>query len=434
MGDFSLLSLLPSVVVFGVAIVLFVLLVVWLRRRMARIRGRAAQTTPAVSGAPLRQSVEELERRAGIQLVQMDDAISEAQDELAFAIAEFGQTETRAFAEALETARKRSSEAFALKQRLDDAMPDTEQQRRDWSNRIVLLADSAVAAIAAQSSAFERRRRAETAAPAALDAAKRAIGSQRARIPLARTAVTEAAAHFATTAVQPVADGVGRAERLLDQAGERLEEARTSLAADALAPVSRQVASAESDVRRAERLLDAGENLDETLAQAQVRADEAVTDARRRLEEAARIRETATDPAHVAAITTAMTTLSSVIAPGDALPDPVRTTDAIVAATTSLDAALAVARSASQRIEAAREALAGARRIAESHIATAAASIDGSRGRVGVDARTRLAEARRQLEISRDEADPVAALDAARRAATAATDADALAMYDATLR
>ncbi|MCS5497489.1 hypothetical protein NY547_09590 [Cnuibacter physcomitrellae] len=433
MGDLSLLSLLPSVVVFGVAIAVFVLLVVWLRRRMARIRSRAAQA-PAVSGAPRRQSVEELERRAGIQLVQMDDAISEAQDELGFAVAEFGEAETKAFAEALETARRRSSEAFALKQRLDDAMPDTEQQRRDWSNRIVLLADSAVAAIAAQSSAFERRRRAETAAPAALDAAERAVAVQRERLPLARTAVTEAAAHFAATAVQPVAEGIDRAEHLLDQALQRLQEARTSLAADPLAPVSRQVAAAESDVRRAERLLDAGEGLDETLAVAQTRLDETVADSRRRLDEAARIRETATDPGHVAAITAAMTTLSSAIVPDGTLPDPVRTTDVIATATTALDAALAVARSASQRIEAARDALAGAQRIAESHIATAAASIDGSRGRVGVDARTRLAEARRQLDISRDEADPVAALDAARRAATAATDADALAVYDATLR
>ena len=77
-----------------------------------------------------------------------------------------------------------------------------------------------------------------------------------------------------------------------------------------------------------------------------------------------------------------------------------------------------------------RTALAGALRIAESHIGTADSFISGRRGRIGPDARTRLASARRELELARLEADPVAALDAARRAATLATDADALARYD----
>ena len=49
--------------------------------------------------------------------------------------------------------------------------------------------------------------------------------------------------------------------------------------------------------------------------------------------------------------------------------------------------------------------------------------------RSGVDARTRLAEAERQLMLAESESDPVEALDAARRSATSARDADALARY-----
>jgi hypothetical protein len=48
----------------------------------------------------------------------------------------------------------------------------------------------------------------------------------------------------------------------------------------------------------------------------------------------------------------------------------------------------------------------------------------------GVDARTRLAEAERQLTIAQAEVDPVEALDAVRRSVTLARDADALARYD----
>jgi hypothetical protein len=45
-------------------------------------------------------------------------------------------------------------------------------------------------------------------------------------------------------------------------------------------------------------------------------------------------------------------------------------------------------------------------------------------------ARTRLAEAERQVALAVAESDPVIALDTARRAMTHATDADALARYD----
>ena len=47
----------------------------------------------------------------------------------------------------------------------------------------------------------------------------------------------------------------------------------------------------------------------------------------------------------------------------------------------------------------------------------------------GADARTRLAEGQRNLLLAENEADPVEALDAARRAQTNARDADALARY-----
>ena len=57
--------------------------------------------------------------------------------------------------------------------------------------------------------------------------------------------------------------------------------------------------------------------------------------------------------------------------------------------------------------------------------------IDGHRAGVGADARTRLAEAQRQLMLAQNESDPVNALDIARRAQTDARDADALAKYSA---
>jgi hypothetical protein len=114
----------------------------------------------------------------------------------------------------------------------------------------------------------------------------------------------------------------------------------------------------------------------------------------------------------------------------DAAADPFADRDRVRAARDRLEVARASARNAQGRLDGARGALGGAIAIAESQARVARAAIERGGGRIGVDARTRLAEAERQLLVARQEADPVAALDAARRAAARASDAEALAAYD----
>ena len=106
---------------------------------------------------------------------------------------------------------------------------------------------------------------------------------------------------------------------------------------------------------------------------------------------------------------------------------PIAELDRVGNAVAELDLALASARNQQQRLEHARAALVGTLVSAKSQIAEVRGYI-GSRGG-GVDARTRLAEAERQLMLAEAESDPVEALDTARRAVTHARDADALARY-----
>jgi hypothetical protein len=68
---------------------------------------------------------------------------------------------------------------------------------------------------------------------------------------------------------------------------------------------------------------------------------------------------------------------------------------------------------------------------ARSQIAATQDFIASRRGGIGADARTRLAEAQRLLEVAEAQSDPVAALDTARSSATYSRDADALARFDA---
>ncbi|WP_440709189.1 hypothetical protein [Herbiconiux sp. YIM B11900] len=436
MGDFSLL---PSLVVFAGVIAALVVGATLLRRRSRRlgrpVPGRLSRDPAAPApggGAPVRLPVDELVKRASIQLVQMDDALREAADEIEFTRAEFGDAAATEFAEALDTARRRASEAFALRQRLDDSVPDTEQQQRDWSKRILSLSDSALALVTAQSRSIQDRRRDETSAPAALARARSAIVAGRARLPESRATLSELADAYASTAIAPVTDAAAEAEAAFDAADAELTGLEQSLAANALAPVARPVQQAESAVRRALARLDGVERMRQGLREARVARESALSAAGAQRTEAARLRDTVEDAAAAERITAASAALEAAVdtARARTAADPVADVDALAAAAAHLDETLAVARTAQQRLDSARSALVGAIAIAESHIRTADDAIASGRGRVGTDARTRLAAARHELELARQEADPVAALDGARRAATRATDADALARYD----
>jgi hypothetical protein len=156
-----------------------------------------------------------------------------------------------------------------------------------------------------------------------------------------------------------------------------------------------------------------------------------VAESRTDLAEARRVRDTPPDPDTGARVLAAITEVESTIAGDTGSPDgsanPVRGIERLGAAMAMLDTALAGARNQQQRLEHARTALVGALVTARSQIEEAKSVI--ASGRTRVDARTRLAEAERQLMLAEAESDPVEALDAARRSATAARDADALARY-----
>src|SRR6187431_615457 len=74
-----------------------------------------------------------LTRRAGSLLVQLDDALRDADDELGFAIAQFGPEKARSYADALASARAKVAEAFRLRHELDDATPDSDREKREWT-------------------------------------------------------------------------------------------------------------------------------------------------------------------------------------------------------------------------------------------------------------------------------------------------------------
>ena len=89
------------------------------------------------------QSVKDAEetRRAGAALVAIDERIRTTSDELVYAEAELGTDATRPVREALDAVRQHLAEAFHLHQLNHDDIPDTSEELRTRSARILQLCE-----------------------------------------------------------------------------------------------------------------------------------------------------------------------------------------------------------------------------------------------------------------------------------------------------
>lgn len=411
-------SWLPSLVVFGVAAVLAFVAIVTLRRAGAR---RARRELDEAGAA---------EVGAKQLIVQADDAVRDADREVAFAEAQFGAATARDTRAAVERAKARLREAFLLQQRLDDAEPDTVAERRGWVARIDDLCRSALAELADADDALAVRRRRERGAGAALPAlAEDAVTLRRAAdaatTTLGRLATTydSSALGAARAAAERAVAGLAEAESALEAASGSLEQAK---------PAAEPLEHAADALARVRRDLDELGGVESALAVAAADAGRAAAELSHEVDAARTERDGLDDADAADGLGAAIAAAADVLAGrGGLAGDPMLDRDRLRAARDRLEAARAAARTSQHRLDGARGALDGALAIAEGQIAVARAVIERGGGTVGAAARTRLAEAERQLRVARAESDPVAALDAARRANARANDAEALARYDA---
>ncbi|MEX1078408.1 MAG: hypothetical protein WED09_04800 [Homoserinimonas sp.] len=406
-------------------VVIFALLVgvgFWMLRRNARASG----ASPASGGWRPAQPVKQ---RANILLVRLDDAVATGEEELSFAIAQFGREVTDEYALVLASARANLTEAFTLQQRLDDAHPDTEARKRDWAARIVHLCETAQSALAAEQARFDDLRGLERNAPANLEDARTLIAALSERRRASAEEVKRLRSSYSASAVASVADNLQRADDALAAATTAADTAEGALGSTSTTAAVDAVRAATDSAHLAAHLLDAIDSLATELAKATEAANALADSTRATLEEARGVRDEPPDPATGAAVAAAIEHASRALSavPKD---DPFRALDELREADAGLDFSLAGARNQRQRLDGARAALAGALVAARSQLSVTRDFISARRGRVGAEARTRLAEAERLLTLAETEADPVLALDTARSSATYSRDADALARYD----
>ncbi|TFC82222.1 hypothetical protein E3T23_04590 [Cryobacterium cheniae] len=412
----------PSAVVFGGAAAIVVVIGMIMRRR-ARARARVDLALAA-----------ERTRASAIALVRADDVIEAATDELGFAVAQFGENATSEFAASLDASRRQVRDAFLLQQKLDDSVPDTEGERRRWTEQIITLADEAVKRLGAETRVFDSRRGIERDAPMLLEKLRRRLDRVADRVAAGTASLARLSRTYAAPALAPISGNVARAESALDDARRAADAAAARLAHEATDPVGDQLLAAEQALHRAGTLLDAIEQGEDQLHVGFVSLARALDAADAELAEVRALRDTHEE-------TAARGELNRVIAEADRvvgelrhpsrLSDPAADQARLRTAMDGLDMIRSEARNRQLRLENARGALTGALLAARSQITVTRDFITANPGRVGAAARTRLAEAERRLSLASSEADPVSALDTARAAMTHATDADALARFDA---
>lgn len=400
----------PALVVFGTTAVLSTAAIWALRRSRRSPRARAAAEAERVT--------------AGSALLRLDNAVDELDLEVGLSGALYDGSAPPSLRRARITAQRTRDDAFEQFGALDpDTHPDevrrvshqisgrvavalatidhARREHTDWMQRNVTAATQLTAA-----QRRAERLRGELGDPAAL------VAGLKARFEPSEWAPAERGAREARAAL-------AEADRLLAQAAAHVDDPTRSVLPD--------LARAERELRRADAAARTLEETHRLVTEAAPAAGEEIEAARAALRQAGEVRAKL-EPDDAARLGAEMRQVAEALdswAPR-ADREPTATVDAVARLRGRLDLALGDARTAQQRLRGARTALPGSLAAARAAIARAEPAV----AHAGADARVRLAAAQDELAQARGAADPVAALDAARRALRHAEDASALADYD----
>jgi hypothetical protein len=389
------------------------------------VRGsRRSRTTGDVTGLP----TAELNRRASSALIALDDALTTSEQELGFAQAQFGSAATAPFAKALADAKQAMAQAFALRQQLDDDVPEAEPQRRAMLLQILQLCTNADTALDAQTTEFEKLRDLHARAPEVLRETERLATETQGRLPAAQATLERLAATYPAAALATVRENIEQATTLLDAARQAVAQGLAIV--DSGRPAAVDLArTGEEAVAQAITLLAGVDTAGKDLAEAGARIDAGIASLSADIADVERL---VTGGQAVAPALKAAREAVAAAQAERATGDPLALVRRLTEAETALDAALAPAREAAEQAERARAHLGQLLGRLRSQIQAVGTFIETRRGAVGTEARTRLAEAARLAgEAERTAAaDPVAALATAQQAEQLALAAQQLAESD----
>lgn len=384
-------------------------LMLWQRRRKRKRReaefAAAQRVDPSDPNALASVSVDALDDLSKKIVVEVDNEVRTSENELTLAIEEFGEKDTTAFTRAVTNAKTTLAQALNVRQILDDAVPETPQQRRDLLTRVIVAAARADQELEAQRESFAQLRDLVINAPTRLDKLTQQMVDLTARLAPAEQALARLHSQFAESALVSVADNIDEAKQRLEFADQNIGTARDLVSR----PSNRQIGlvdaihAAEAALGQARTLLDAVDSAGTDINRAVAGLPAAIADIQNGINQAGN--QLAQGGVAVAtelssARDDAVQAVAHAQSAGNS--DPLGAFTRLTQADAELDRLLEEVAHERETTERLSRTYDQALFNAQSRVRSVSDYIDTRRGVVGPEARTRLSEAVRQLQAAQD--------------------------------
>ena len=407
-GSGGSVSMLPLVAIAGVGLLGIGGMMLWSKRRRSKRHqadvAAAKNIDPTDPAALADVPIGALDDLSKSIVVQVDNAVRTSANELVLAVEEFGEAQTAQFAAAVQTARETLKQAFAVRQKLDDDVPEPLPERRDLLTKVIVSAARANKELDNQTDSFHQMRDLVFNAPERLDTLTQQLVTVTARIEPSDQKLSALRGEFDDTALASVSRNVNAARERLDFADKAITRGRELAAKPVAGEVSDLVdcvRGGESALQQANKMLDAVDSAASDIRRAVSALPSAIEDIQRGISQSgeqlakggiAKATElSAARDVAVKAVANAQSTGSA---------DPLGAFTQLTQADADLDRLLATVAEEREATDRLTRSYEQALATAQSRVRSVSDYVDTRRGSIGPEARTRLNEAVRQLEAA----------------------------------
>ena len=338
------------------------------------------------------ENLKELSIRAASELVQVDDGVRSAMQELEFVKAEFGLQASQQFAEDLKNAQASMQEAFSLRTLLDDENPETPEEQRTMNTRILEIAQSTRTALAAQEQAFTELRNLSARAEEKVAEITTRTEEVRTKLPLAHAKLENLTLTYPASMLSSLISYPDQITILLEHVQKNIKDAQKEIDSGDKNGAVGYIKLAESTLSNAAYLLDRINRAPELIEQAKSELSERIQSLSSDVHDAKRLG--AGNSSIEAAKIAAENVLANAQNPENK--DLIALNEQLTQAEANLDKALFSVREEEQALLKLQKEADDAKTNAEAMIDKADSYINTYRSAVNADARTQLARARKQ--------------------------------------
>lgn len=358
-----------------------------------------------------------LTNQSSALLLQADELVRSAADELDFARAQFGETKTDAYAKALSVAQAGIAKAFASQQTMNEASDS--RSRTEAALTLQHELNQVMPALVEQQKAFSQLRDEEASVPTQATDVKTRILEAIAALPSVEAELTALQTLYSSTTVASLMDNPQQARALLDSASVAANQA-TSLATSDPSAALVQLDIARRALAMAGHQTEAIMSAKHDLAAANEVLTKAIASITSDLSDVTTLK--ADSAAFAPLVAEAQKAVAKAQSARAGSGDPLAALENLRLAESQLDAALEPLRSQAdareRKVQAARNAVSDA----QAQYARANSYIQGRRGVIPLDIRSTLAEAKAELDqaVALVQTDPDQAMTLAKSARSVA--------------